>query len=51
MKTFIKAIKTATMSNPTAYLLYPLVLMTHEQRTEVMKDLINRGLAIDATKQ
>lgn len=35
---------------PTAYLLYPWVLMTHEQRTEVMKDLIDRGLAIDATK-
>lgn len=39
------------MNNPTAYLLYPWVLMTHEQRTEVMKDLIDRGLAIDATKK
>jgi hypothetical protein len=41
----------ATMSNPTAYLLYPWILMTHEQRTKVMEDLINRGLAIDATKK
>lgn len=39
------------MSNPTTYLLYQWILMTHEQLTEVMKDLINRGLAIDATKK
>ena len=38
------------MSNSISYLLYPWALMTHEQRTEIMEDLINRGLAIDATK-
>ena len=33
------------------YLLYPWILMSHEERTDTMKELIDRGLAFDATKK